>query len=154
MTQREVRNAHPYFMYDAIHQQPQAVAHMFEAHSHLAEELAAQGCPLQYLDAGGGLAIRYREERLATPADLAAVLAPAVERLGVTLVLEPGRSIVGPAGVLLTRVRYRKETEAKRFVIVDAGMNDLLRPSLYQAYHEIRPVQEPSSAGGEGAGGS
>ncbi|MEK7879068.1 MAG: diaminopimelate decarboxylase, partial [candidate division NC10 bacterium] len=69
-------------------------------------------------------------------ADLGSVLLPFVKRLGVTLILEPGRSIVGNAGTLLTRVLYLKEAEAKRFVIVDAAMNDLIRPSLYGAYHE------------------
>jgi diaminopimelate decarboxylase len=69
--------------------------------------------------------------------------------LGLRVLLEPGRFLVGNAGVLLTRVRYLKQTENKKFVIVDAGMNDLIRPALYQSYHEIVPVREPSSAARE-----
>jgi diaminopimelate decarboxylase len=109
----------------------------------LVETLRARGIQIRYLDAGGGLGIRYKNETPPSQADLGAVLLPFVERLGVTLILEPGRSIVGNAGLLLTRVLYLKETEAKRFVIVDAAMNDLIRPSLYGAYHEIMYVRAP-----------
>ncbi len=115
----------------------------------LAEDLRARGIRLRYLDLGGGLGIRYRDEQPPSPEDYARALLPLLRRLEVTLVLEPGRSIVGNAGVLLTRVLYRKDTGAKRFVVVDAAMNDLIRPAIYNAYHEIRPVAEPDGAGRE-----
>ena len=109
----------------------------------LVETLRARGIQLRYLDAGGGLGIRYKDETPPSQAELGSVLLPFAERLGVTLILEPGRSIVGNAGALLTRVLYLKETENKRFVVVDAAMNDLIRPSLYDAYHDIRHVRVP-----------
>jgi Diaminopimelate decarboxylase len=71
---------------------------------------------------------------------------PPLRDLGLRVLLEPGRFLVGNAGVLLTRVRYLKQTENKNFVIVDAGMNDLIRPALYQSYHEIVPIREPATA--------
>jgi len=117
----------------------------------LARELAEAGCPLRYLDVGGGLGIPYQEEQgpPPSPADYAAAIEDAVrpfEGLGLELVFEPGRVIVGNAGVLLTRVLYRKVGEIKRFVIVDAGMNDLIRPSFYDSYHGIRPVVRRAGA--------
>jgi len=108
----------------------------------LAKTLRERGITVRYLDLGGGLGIRYRDEKPPRHEDYAAVLVPLARELDVTVVIEPGRSIVGNAGVLLTRVLYRKTTEAKRFVVVDAAMNDLIRPSFYDAYHEIRPVDE------------
>ena len=108
----------------------------------LAKTLRERGITVRYLDLGGGLGIRYRDEKPPRHEDYAAVLVPLTRELDVTVVIEPGRSIVGNAGVLLTRVLYRKTTEAKRFVVVDAAMNDLIRPSFYDAYHEIRPVDE------------
>ena len=117
----------------------------------LARELSEAGCPLRYLDVGGGLGIPYQEEQgpPPSPADYAAAIGDAVrpfEGLGLELVFEPGRVIVGNAGVLLTRVLYRKVGEVKRFVIVDAGMNDLIRPSFYDSYHGIRPVVRRAGA--------
>jgi diaminopimelate decarboxylase len=109
----------------------------------LVRELRREGHEIRYVDAGGGLGISYEApqqqlaEQISAYAD--AVLKP-LRGLDVHLLLEPGRSIVGPAGVLLTRVLYRKTNNHKRFLIVDAAMNDLLRPSLYHAYHEIVPV--------------
>lgn len=108
----------------------------------LAGTLRACGIPIRHLDIGGGLGIRYRDEQPASPRELAEAVLPAVRSLGVTLILEPGRSMVGNAGLLLTRVLYNKETGDRRFVVVDAAMNDLIRPSLYDAYHEIVPVRE------------
>ncbi|MGC8529573.1 MAG: diaminopimelate decarboxylase [Leptospirillia bacterium] len=105
-------------------------------------ELSRAGIKVTHLDLGGGLGIRYRSEEPPSPADLAALVLPRVRDLGVTLVLEPGRSIVGNAGILVTRVLYRKNTAVKSFVIGDAGMNDLLRPSLYGAHHDLLPVRE------------
>ncbi|MHB8878839.1 MAG: diaminopimelate decarboxylase [Myxococcaceae bacterium] len=104
-------------------------------------QLKAEGFALGYLDVGGGLGITYREERPPSPAEYAAALFEPVKSLGATLVLEPGRVLVGNAGVLLTRVLYRKGAKGMRFVVVDAGMNDLIRPALYGAHHELRPVE-------------
>jgi diaminopimelate decarboxylase len=109
----------------------------------LVRALRAGGHDIRYVDAGGGLGISYEgatqnfTRQISSYAQ--AVLKP-LRRLNAHLLLEPGRSIVGPAGVLLTRVIYRKTNNGKRFLIVDAAMNDLLRPSLYSAYHEIVPV--------------
>lgn len=113
----------------------------------LAEALRADGIRLRYLDVGGGLGIRYRDETPPSPGELVRAIQKAVERLGLTVLLEPGRSIVGNAGVLLTRVLYRKATDGRRFLVVDAAMNDLIRPALYSAYHEIRPVAHPPEEG-------
>ena len=112
----------------------------------LADRLAAQGIVLQHIDLGGGVGIVYRDED--TP-DLAAYAAAVRELVGsrkLGLILEPGRSLVGNAGVLLTRVEYIKHNENKNFVITDAAMNDLMRPALYQAYHHIEPAETPSAA--------
>jgi diaminopimelate decarboxylase len=108
----------------------------------LVKTLRERAIEIRVVDVGGGLGIRYREEAPPTHREYATVLLPALRELGVTVLLEPGRSIVGNAGVLLTRVLYRKETGEKTFVVVDAAMNDLIRPALYDAYHEIRPVAE------------
>jgi len=113
----------------------------------LVRVLREQGHDIRYIDAGGGLGISYEgaqgsfEKQISAYAK--AVLGP-LRGLKLHLLLEPGRSIVGPAGVLLTRVLYRKTNNRKRFLIVDAAMNDLLRPSLYGAYHEIVPVSRRS----------
>jgi len=92
------------------------------------------------LDLGGGLGMRFKDEIPLDPHELAAAVAPDVRRSGLAVQMEPGRYLVGPAGVLLTRVLYRKHSGGKDFLIVDAGMNDLARPSLYQAYHHMVPV--------------
>lgn len=107
----------------------------------LVTTLRSRGIGIHYLDVGGGLGIRYQDENPPTPREYAEVLMPIVKDLGVTLILEPGRSIVGNAGMLLTLVLYLKDTGDKRFVIVDAAMNDLIRPSLYNAYHAILPIR-------------
>ena len=106
----------------------------------LVDALAAEGIALEHIDLGGGVGIRYGEE---TPPDLDAygrVLAERFAGRRETLLLEPGRSLVGNAGLLLTRVEYLKPGSDKNFAIVDAAMNDLMRPALYDAYHEIVPV--------------
>jgi len=108
----------------------------------LVEALREDGIALRYLDVGGGLGIRYRDESPPAQREYVQALRPLLERLGLTVLLEPGRSIVGNAGALLTRVIYRKATEGRRFLIVDAAMNDLIRPALYNAHHEIRPAAE------------
>jgi diaminopimelate decarboxylase len=101
---------------------------------------------LNVLDIGGGLGIRYAEERSMDPGDFARAIIPRLTPTGLTIYLEPGRFLVGSAGVLLTRVLYRKHSGGKEFVVVDAGMNDLVRPSHYQAYHEIVELQERGRA--------
>ncbi len=106
----------------------------------LVDRLAAEGITIDHLDLGGGLGIRYKDE---TPPSIADYLAPILARLRgrrLALVLEPGRVLVGEGGLLLTRVEYLKQGEAKSFAIVDAAMNDLLRPALYDAWHEVVPV--------------
>jgi diaminopimelate decarboxylase len=107
----------------------------------LSRQLLDEGFALRTIDLGGGLGVSYDGQVAPGPEAFAAAVLPAVESLPLTLVLEPGRSLVGPAGLLLTRVLYVKEGPARRFVIVDAGMNDLLRPALYDAYHRIEPVR-------------
>ncbi|MFP4279981.1 MAG: diaminopimelate decarboxylase [Halochromatium sp.] len=110
----------------------------------LVDRLAAQGIAIEHLDLGGGLGIRYTDEDPPLPAAYAAALS---ERLGARtfeVILEPGRAIAGNAGVLLTRVEYLKPTPTHRFAIVDAAMNDLLRPALYGAEQEIVPVRRPA----------
>jgi diaminopimelate decarboxylase len=106
----------------------------------LVDELNAQGMELKYLDIGGGLGIPYKGEKTPQPVDLAKRLLPLLKGRDLTLIAEPGRSIAGNAGVLLVRALYLKKGPKKEFVIVDGGMNDLLRPTLYNAYHEVLPV--------------
>jgi diaminopimelate decarboxylase len=106
----------------------------------LIDALNAEGVSLQYLDVGGGLGISYRDEEPPVPEDLAKNLIPLLKGRNLTLIMEPGRSIVGNAGILVTKTLYLKEGIEKEFIIVDAGMNDLIRPSLYDAYHHIVPV--------------
>jgi diaminopimelate decarboxylase len=107
----------------------------------LSRTLLAEGFRLESLDIGGGLGVSYDGAGVPDASRLAAAVLPALEGLPLTLVLEPGRSLVAAAGALLTRVLYVKPGHGKRFVVVDAGMNDLLRPSLYQAFHKIEPVR-------------
>ena len=106
----------------------------------LIDELAGHGIRISHLDMGGGLGITYKDETPPLPSDLAGKIMPLLKGRQLTLVFEPGRSIVGNAGILVTRVLYLKNGDKKKFVIVDAGMNDLMRPSLYDAYHYIQPV--------------
>ncbi|HYQ47501.1 MAG TPA: diaminopimelate decarboxylase, partial [Thermodesulfovibrionales bacterium] len=106
----------------------------------LVDELKRRKFNIKYLDIGGGLGITYLNEKPPVPADIARQLLPLIDGRDVTLVMEPGRSIVGNAGILVTRTLYLKRGEGKTFVIVDAGMNDLMRPSLYDAYHHITPI--------------
>ena len=106
----------------------------------LVDQLEQAGIHIQHIDAGGGIGICYSDE---TPPDFSEYAAAMLRKLGgrkVKLVFEPGRALVGNAGLLLTRVEYLKHTEAKNFAIVDAAMNDLMRPALYDAYHDIVPV--------------
>ena len=107
----------------------------------LLDRLAAEGIVLRHLDLGGGLGIRYRDEM---PPDVAAYMREVFQRVGkrrLKLLFEPGRNLVGNAGVLLTRIEYLKHGAARNFAVVDAAMNDLLRPALYEAWHDIVPVR-------------
>jgi diaminopimelate decarboxylase len=114
----------------------QALLHVLE----LVESLQGEGILLDYLDLGGGFGIAYGDETGAHAAEFAAMIVPHLQATGLKLVLEPGRYVVGHAGILLTQVLYLKEMGGKTFVIADAGMNDLLRPSHYSGYHRIEPV--------------
>jgi len=108
----------------------------------LVGELKKDGAQIRYLDLGGGLGINYHDETPPLPEEYARAIIQGLEGLDITLILEPGRVIVGNAGILLTEVQYVKETDAKKFVIVDGGMNDLIRPALYGSYQAIQPVVE------------
>jgi diaminopimelate decarboxylase len=113
----------------------------------LIERLRKMGLPIQTADLGGGLGVAYKSEEV-TPAicDFVKMLAEKVAGRGLRVMIEPGRSIVGGAGILLTRVLYRKKSGDKEFVTVDAAMNDLIRPALYSAHHEIIPVRKGGEA--------
>lgn len=106
----------------------------------LANKLREQGIEIRNIDIGGGLGISYKDESPPLPEDLSRAVLPLLEEGGFNLILEPGRSIAGNAGIFVTKVLYLKKNPDKEFVIVDGGMNDLLRPSLYEAFHDIRPV--------------
>ncbi len=111
----------------------------------LADRLAAEGIALRHLDLGGGIGIRYRDE---TPPSVAGYLAPILAKLAgrkEKILFEPGRALVGNAGILLTRIEHLKHGEEKNFAIVDAAMNDLMRPALYDAWHDILPVGQGAS---------
>jgi diaminopimelate decarboxylase len=111
----------------------------------LVDRLRDQGVDIRYIDVGGGLGIPYQGQKTPKPGDLAKALLPMLKGRDITLVAEPGRSISGNAGVMLTKVLYLKDGPDKKFVIVDGGMNDLMRPTLYEAYHEILPVKKTRS---------
>ena len=102
---------------------------------------------IEYLNIGGGLGIIYAQEKPQTAEEFSRKVLPILKNTGLKIILEPGRFIVGNAGILVTKVLYLKKTPLKNFVIVDAGMNDLIRPSLYGAYHEILPLRRTQDAG-------
>jgi len=108
----------------------------------LVRTLRERGTEIRYLDVGGGLGITYKDEEPPLPSEFAQALIEVIRDLDVTVVLEPGRVLVGNAGILVTRILYTKQTPAKNFLVVDAGMNDLARPSLYGSYHAIQPVRQ------------
>ena len=108
----------------------------------LVDRLQQQGVVLKHLDLGGGLGVRYDQENPPSPADLAAAVRSRLEGRALKILLEPGRAIAGNAGVLVTRVEYLKNGSEKNFAVVDAAMNDLLRPALYQGWHAVLPVRE------------
>ena len=111
----------------------------------IVKALRESGVALRYLDLGGGLGIPYQEEP-PPPSEYAAALLAPLRGLGLKLIIEPGRVLVGNAGALVTRVLYVKETDVKRFIVVDGAMNDLIRPVLYEAYHQILPVERRAGA--------
>ena len=104
--------------------------------------LRKDGMDIKDLDLGGGLGITYDQEQVPHPSEYAKAIIDASKDINCTFILEPGRVIVGNAGILITEVLYTKSNDAKNFIIIDAGMNDLVRPSLYNSYHQIRPVIE------------
>ena len=117
----------------------------------LVEELQERGFDIKYFNIGGGLGIRYKDEETPTPKDLVEAIQPILQRLQnkpVKILCEMGRFISGAAGVLVTGVVYRKKSGEKDFIVADAGMNDLLRPSLYDAHHEIQAVEQNGSVTG------
>jgi diaminopimelate decarboxylase len=122
-----------------------AAAHFLVA---AAETLAGQGIPLRYLDVGGGLGIDYSGQTTPTTQAWVTAVSQAILAAGYEVVLEPGRSIVGPTGALLTQVIYTKNQRGTHFTIADAGMNDLIRPTLYAAHHLVLPVGEPQTNSG------
>lgn len=112
----------------------------------LIETLKSRGIPIRYLNIGGGLGITYSDETPPLPTEYAEATMPLLQASQCEIIMEPGRVIAGNAGVMLTHVLYIKETGTKTFAIVDAAMNDLLRPSLYQAHHDILPVRQVPNA--------
>jgi diaminopimelate decarboxylase len=122
--------------------------HAFRRIAELYRALRANGIPLERLDLGGGLGIRYRDEDPPSIEAYAAMVQRITGNLGATLAFEPGRWLVGNAGVLVARVIYVKKGVTRRFVIIDAAMNDLIRPALYDAWHEILPLKRPLSRRG------
>jgi diaminopimelate decarboxylase len=111
----------------------------------LVKELRQDDFNIQYLDIGGGLGIRYNDEGPPAPSDYASTLRPLLGELNCTILMEPGRLLVGNAGIFVTKVLYVKTNQAKKFLVVDGGMNDLIRPSLYSAYHAILPVVQQTN---------
>jgi diaminopimelate decarboxylase len=111
----------------------------------LVHALRQDGFAVQYLDIGGGIGIRYHDEGPPAPAEYASRLRPLLDTLACTVLMEPGRFLVGNAGSLITRVLYEKANQDKKFLVVDGGMNDLIRPSLYNAYHTILPVVQQAN---------
>ncbi|MCM2344837.1 MAG: diaminopimelate decarboxylase [Alphaproteobacteria bacterium] len=110
-----------------------------------ARQLAAEGLPLRSLDLGGGLGIVYDREQAPCLDGYAELIRELISPLGVKIILEPGRLLVGDAGLLLARVTYIKKTKTRQYMVLDAGMNDLVRPALYEAWHEIRPVVDSAA---------
>jgi diaminopimelate decarboxylase len=108
--------------------------------AHFVEGLGKEGIELEYLNIGGGLGIIYDRETPQTAKDFAAKVLPLLSKTALKIILEPGRFIVGNAGILVTKVLYIKTTPKKKFIIVDSGMNDLIRPALYDAFHQILPL--------------
>ena len=118
-----------------------------DALTQLVDQLETEGVSLEHIDVGGGFAIRYRDEVVPELGQYAAVIRRALSQRKLTVLLEPGRALVGEAGVLLTRVLYTKDNLGKHFAVVDAAMNDLLRPALYDGWHDVLPVRKRTGDG-------
>ena len=112
----------------------------------LVDRLERNGIRLKHIDVGGGIGIRYRDERPQPPAAFIEGILAALGKRPHSVILDPGRSLVGNGGVLLTRIEYVKPGSAKSFLVVDAAMNDLIRPALYSAWHDVKPVKESAGA--------
>ena len=110
----------------------------------LIDELKKDGIQLQHVDIGGGLGITYEDEKPPTPMEYVRVMTNIIKKYNLEIIIEPGRSIVGNAGILLTKVEYLNLTPYRNFAIVDAAMNDLIRPSLYGSWHDIKNAKESS----------
>jgi diaminopimelate decarboxylase len=115
---------------------------MAEKISSIVKQLEKRKIKIEYIDIGGGLGIKYKDETPPTPFQLAKTVLSVLKPLNKKIILEPGRYIVGNAGILVTKIIYCKKGKQKNFLVVDAGMNDLIRPTLYGAYHEILPVEK------------
>jgi len=115
----------------------------------LIDKLADTDVNIQHLDLGGGLGIQYQDEQPPSPEEYVSAITPLLKGRDIKLIIEPGRAIVGNAGILVTKVEYLKHTAEKNFAIVDAAMNDLLRPALYSAWQNIIPINENSDAATE-----
>lgn len=111
----------------------------------LLQELRHRGIQIQVLDVGGGLGISYDGAEAPTPEQWVMAMKDELQASGCTVIIEPGRALMGPTGILMTKVLYMKKTATRNFVVVDAGMNDLLRPSLYRAYHQILPLRQKTA---------
>ena len=120
--------------------QVQPFADALESVKKLIVELKNLNISIKYLDIGGGLGIVYENETPPEPKEYASIIIKSLKDLDIQLILEPGRVLVGNAGILVTKILYRKSSLSKKFIIVDAGMNDLLRPSIYKAFHSVLPV--------------
>jgi diaminopimelate decarboxylase len=115
----------------------------------VSDKLKEIGINFEYVNVGGGLGIAYWNERPPTPASYARALIPLIKKIGSRGIFEPGRAIVGNAGIMVTKVLYVKEMFSKKFIVVDAGMSDFIRPTLYNAYHEIKPIKLEEVAKGK-----
>ena len=115
----------------------------------VAQRLRKSGINFEYCNVGGGLGIPYREEDTPTLKAYGKAVVPLVRHIAPRIICEPGRVLVGNAGILVSKVLYVKETESRKFVVLDAGMGDFFRPALYQAYHDIKPVAEPQKGAQE-----
>ncbi|HBU08801.1 MAG TPA: diaminopimelate decarboxylase, partial [Candidatus Omnitrophica bacterium] len=109
------------------------------------KRLKEEAIDIHYLNIGGGLGIIYNNEKPQTAEEFAGKILPLLKSTGLKIILEPGRFIAGPSGILVAKILYIKKTPLKNFIIVDAGMNDLIRPSLYGAHHDILPLRKAES---------
>jgi len=105
-------------------------------------ELRGEGIDIEYFDIGGGLGIIYKDEKPQTAKEFAKAVLPILKKMNVKIIMEPGRFIAGNAGIFVTKILYYKDNGVKKFYIVDGGMSDLVRPSMYNAYHEALPVKK------------